>query len=184
MVGLLDDGTERRVQALWAEVDERFGIRDLRHRVPWPHVSFVVADRISDRDRLADATEALACDLAPVAIGAPSWTAFTGPGPVMPAVVRSVLRTPDLDATYRETAAHVAPFLSDVSHRCTPEVWNPHITVTARDHPADRVGEVMQWLADHDGPAWHAQLTRLGLIVDHDGRHELVGEYLLSGRRG
>jgi hypothetical protein len=183
VVGLVDEHTERRVQALWAEMDERFGIKDLRHRVPWPHVSFVVADRIDDPDRLAEATEALASNLAPVEVGAPSWTLFTGSVPMLPAIVRTAVRTPTLDAAYREIAPRVASFLSDVSHFCTPEAWNPHITVTARDLPSDRVGEVMQWLADNDGPAWQAQLTRLGLIVDHDGRHELACDYPISGQR-
>jgi hypothetical protein len=184
VVGLVDDDTERRVQALWAELDERFGIADLRHRVPWPHVSFAVAERIIDRDHLAEATEALARDLAPLAIGAPSWAVFTGPGPSLPAVVRSVTRTPALDAAQRQVATTVASFLLDVSELYTPEAWNPHITVTARDHPAGLVGEVVQWLADNDGPAWQAQVTRLGLIVDHDGSHELACDHPLRGASG
>lgn len=184
VVGLVDKDTEDRVQAVWAELDERFGIKDLRRRVPWPHVSFAVAERMTDRDRLSEAIGAMARDLAPVDVGAPSWTVFTGPGPMLPAVVRSVLRTPALDAVYREVAPRVSPFLSEVSRFRAPEVWNPHITVTARDHPPGMIGEVMQWLADSDGPAWRVQLTRLGLIVDDNGRHELVCEYPLNGRPG
>lgn len=181
MVGLVDENTEQRVQALWAEMDELFGVGDLRRRVPWPHVSFAVASRITDRDGLADATAALAARLDPVEISAPCWAVFTGAGPMFPAVVRSVVRTPALDAAQGIVASGVAAFLADASPFYASESWNPHITVAARDLPADKVGAVVQWLVDGDAPAWQVGITRLGLVVDHDGRHELAVARPLSG---
>jgi hypothetical protein len=172
VVGLLDEDSEQRVEQLWAQLDERFAVRDLRSRVPWPHVSFVVAEQIGDG--LADIVRAVAERQEPIEFLAPSWSVYTGPRPLLPAIVRAVVRRPALEAAFGQISAAVEPHVTDVSPRTRPATWNPHISLAFRDLPIEQVGAVVQCLADNDGPAWEGRITRLALIVDDDGHHDLA----------
>jgi hypothetical protein len=141
-------------------------------------MSFVVADQIGKG--LAEIVRALAKRLEPVEFRAPSWTVFTGPPPLLPAIVRAVVRRPDLEAPYNEISAAVEPRVADVSPRTQPATWNPHISLAFRDLPIGQVGAVMQWLAENEGPAWEGRITRLGLIVDDNGHHDLACDHPLG----
>lgn len=147
--------------------------------MPWPHVSFVVAEQIDEG--LPEIVPALAPRLEPIALRAPSWTVFTGPPPILPGIVRAVLRLPVLDAAHRQIAAAVGPHLAEVSPLTEHDAWNPHITLAARDLGIERVGPVIRWLAENDRPAWEGRITRLGLIVDDNGRHDLACVHPLGG---
>lgn len=179
VVGLLDDNSEQRFKDLWAQLEDRFGVGDLRHRVPWPHVSFVVAERILEG--IAEIVHELAQRVEPIAFRAPSWTVFTGPSPMLPAIVRAVVRQPALDAAHSQIAPAARSRLADVSPLTEPDAWNPHITLAARDLRIQQVGPVVQWLADNDVPTWTGQITRLGLIVDDNGEHDLACVRALRG---
>ena len=142
-------------------------------------MSFVVAEQIDEG--VPEIVQALAASVAPIALRAPSWTVFTGPPPILPGIVRVVLRLSALDAAHRQVAAAVGPHLPDVSPLTEHDEWNPHVTLAAWDVGIERVGPVIRWLAENDHPAWEGRITRLGSIVDDNGRHDLACAHPLGG---
>src|SRR3954468_1320925 len=96
LVGLMELRVEDAVLALIDDLASRFGLVGVSE-VPWPHVSFVVADGW-DLAAVRAVTEHEAPPGPAVPGHAEPWSLFAGDSPMHPAVVRSVVRTAGLAA--------------------------------------------------------------------------------------
>jgi hypothetical protein len=172
LVGLLEPRVEDRVLALIDDLESRFGLVGIG-AVPWPHVSFVVADGwdpAAVRDVLGREADAAG----PVIVRAEPWSLFTGESPLHPAIVRSVVRTAPLAALQARLLRVCDGDVQRVSPFVDAGLWNPHITVASRDLTPAHAGAVMSWLAAANPPPWTGRVDRLGLIEDRGDHHALV----------
>lgn len=93
----LDAASDRRVRGLWDELARDFGVRRVAKLVPFPHLTYQVADGY-DFARLDAALRALAPTLAPGPVRTSGLGVFAGPSPML---YLAVARTPVLDALHR-----------------------------------------------------------------------------------
>lgn len=178
VVALLDQETTASTIGVWEELEVRWGLRGIR-AVPIPHVTLLASDDLdltSAADRLAD----LASARGPVATSTDAWGIFTGPGPKLPAIVRLVSRTADLDGLHRVTRSELAgagafgKYYDETS-------WIPHITIASRGVTPSEVGDVATWLAAEPQPAWQITITDLALLEDVGGSLEVRESWRLAG---
>lgn len=173
VVGLLDEDTERRVRELRRGIEELVGATGL-DALPLPHLTFVVSDDV-DIGAAADAMQAAAGALERATFLAEPWTVFTGPPPDGPcAVVRSVTRTPELDAAREAIAGAVGACMRGISRYTTTGTWNPHITLASQGVPRSQLGAVVDLLVEREEPPWQGRIERLALVVEQGHRHRLA----------
>jgi 2'-5' RNA ligase len=131
IVSLLDAASERATRALWAELDARYGLREVTQRVPWPHYSYHVAEDYA-LAHLEEPLRRVAAQTEPFAATITGLGAFEATEPVL---YLAVERNAALDALHaalwRELAA--VDLAQGASPFYAPEPWQPHITLAQRD---------------------------------------------------
>jgi 2'-5' RNA ligase len=131
IVSLLDDASEQAARALWAELDAHDGLREAAQRVPWPHVSYHVAESY-ELSRLAEALRRVAARTRPFTATITGLGAFEAPEP---ALYLAVERNAALDALHtllwRELEG--MDMARGVSPLYAPQPWIPHITLAQGD---------------------------------------------------
>ena len=131
IVSLLDAASEQATRALWAELDARYGLREATLRVPWPHVSYHIAEDYNLAG-LAEPLQRVAAQTEPFAATISGLGAFEAPEPVL---YLAVERNAALDALHaalwRELAA--ADLARGASPLYAAAPWQPHITLAQRD---------------------------------------------------
>jgi 2'-5' RNA ligase len=180
VVGLLDQATEERVRALRRRVSELVGEASL-DALPLPHLSLVVGQRV-DEDAAGHGVRDVASTLARTPFHAEPWTLFLAPSPsVGCAVVRSAVRTPELDAMRSAVAAAVEPSLGDISRYTTTATWNPHVTLASQGVEPGQLGAVVDLLVEAAEEPWEGHLERVALVVEEGPRHRLAMAVELKG---
>ena len=179
VVGLLDERAAGAVTDLFYDLERNFGLVGVQ-AVPWPHVSFAVCTGW-DAGAVGHAARQVAATTAPVVAHAEPWVLFPGESALLPAIVRSVVRTDELSALHGRVRGACLPALTDVSPFTAADRWNPHLTLASRDVTPALAGEVLAWLATTRPPAWTGRLDRLGLIEDLGDRHVMLDELALTG---
>jgi 2'-5' RNA ligase len=131
IVSLLDDASAQAVRALWAELDERAGLREAAQRVPWPHCSYHIAEDY-DLARLAQTLQRVAAHAQPFAATLTGLGAFEAPEPTL---YLAVERNAALDALHATlwTELEDEGMARGASPLYAPEPWIPHITLAQRD---------------------------------------------------
>ncbi len=92
VVSLLDGVHQQAIADLWDELEQTCGIKRLREILPYPHVSYHVAEEY-DFDRLDGALTRLAATSAPFVVQTTGVGIFTGASPVL---YLAVVRNPEL----------------------------------------------------------------------------------------
>lgn len=175
IVSLLDPASERAVRALWAELEERRGLREVAQRMPYPHCSYHVAQDY-DLARLPDTLRRVAEETQPFAATITGLGAFEQPEP---ALYLAVERSAALDALHAALWRALAQ--TDIAHEpmtlYAPPTWVPHITLAYGDLTLETLRAIQaQWagrdlsrevwvndLAYAEGEATHAALLRFPL---------------------
>jgi 2'-5' RNA ligase len=180
VVGLLDQATEDRVRALRRRVSELVGEPSL-DALPLPHLSLVVADRV-DEDAVADAVREVAPTLARTPFLAEPWALFLAPSPTVGcAVVRTAVRTPELDGLRSAVADVVESGFGGISRYTTTATWNPHVTLASQGVEPERLGAVVDLLVEAAEAPWTGAIERLALVVEEGPRHRLATAAELKG---
>ncbi|HZT38195.1 MAG TPA: 2'-5' RNA ligase family protein, partial [Bryobacteraceae bacterium] len=95
-VSLLDARHSKIVKDLWAELNDRFGVRGI-YVTPFPHMSYHVADSY-DLQSFQPALAAIAADAHPIQIHTSGLGVFTGGRPIL---YVPVVRSPELTELHR-----------------------------------------------------------------------------------
>lgn len=176
IAGLLDPRTDAAVRDLRIQLEERFGLRQLRP-MPTPHVTLLSFASFDDATSAAIESAAVR---APVSLRADGWMMFAVATAPSAALVRTVSASTDLlslRATVVEaSAAHVAgvrPFMRDGE-------WTPHITCAAHDLTPRVAGDVFAWLAETSPLAWEGSIDALALLVDKGDEYGLAHRIALG----
>jgi 2'-5' RNA ligase len=164
VVSLLDEDTQRKVEAHWDHLERNCGLKGIRI-TPYPHLSWQVAeDHVLDPLRAALASRAETSQ--PFVIQIAGLGIFSGPDPVL--YLQVVKNTPLME--YQEKIwDDSAPFARGLSPHYHPSAWIPHITLAYHDINLGNVGCVMQEYAFHKFD-WMIRLDNLA-IVTQDGEN-------------
>jgi 2'-5' RNA ligase len=167
VVSLLDPAHYARVEALWAEVADRFSVRGV-YVTPYPHFSYQTAAEY-DVGQLAPVLQRVAAETAPFTVRTGGLGIFTGPRPVL---TIAVARGPAVARLHGLLWDALAPVAGGVSAYYHPDGWLPHITIGFGDVTPDALGAIIRGLGARDFN-WEIPITDLGLIYDTGTRQEL-----------
>jgi 2'-5' RNA ligase len=164
---LLDATSNRKLEALWNELEMRFGLKGIRI-TPIPHFSWQIASHY-DWEKSQLLLDELAKDILPFTLRVAGLGIFTGNNPVLylPLVKdRLVLEIHELlwqtfDGLNQEVSTHYHP-----------DAWIPHITLAHSDVTSEKIAEVIKALAFQVFD-WECQIDNLALIKQSAGE---VGE--------
>jgi 2'-5' RNA ligase len=176
VVSLLDPAHYRRVEALWAELAERFGVRGV-YVTPYPHFSYQTAAAY-DVARLEPILQRVARETTPFTVRTAGLGVFTGAHPVL---TIAVARSPALARLHAVLWEALSPVVGGVSTYYHPDAWLPHITIGFGDVTPETLGEIVRVLATHDFN-WEIPVTDLGLIYDHGTGQEMRLRFGFGGR--
>ena len=176
VVSLLDEEQTRAVEDIWAELERELGVRVVRERVPFPHVSYQGAERY-DAARLDAALQRLAREANPFIIDTAGLGIFTGPLPVL---YISVVRGPALAAFHGRVWQELAGTGTNISTLYGAEHWMPHITLAQWDVTPENLSRVMRLLAGRPF-SWQIPLTNLAYVESEsdapDTRYRIRSRY-------
>lgn len=170
IVSLLDPASERAVRALWAELDERHGLREVAQRVPYPHCSYHVAEDY-DLAQLAGVLRRVAAQTQPFTATISGLGAFEQPEAVLHLAVE---RNAALDALHAALWRELEQ--TDIAREPAAiygaQTWVPHVTLAQRDLTLDALRAIQaQWAGrDLRRDIWVSDLTLLHRVSD-DATH-------------
>lgn len=168
IVTLLDEAHYGMVEELWLEFERKFGVSWLSRRIPYPHISFHVAEeyRIAPVEA---ALSALAGETAPFKVKVAGLGIFTSAEPVL---VLNVVRSRELDSLQRRIWNAVDGMAAGVLAYYRPENWMPHITLAQGDLTDTRlprlVGALMNRRFD-----WEIMINNVTLMYDDGIKHDI-----------
>ena len=174
VVSLLDEASERTTRALWAELDERYGLREVVQRVPRPHCSYHVAVDY-DLARLAETLRRMAAQWRPFATTITGLGAFEAPEPVL---YLAVERNAALDALHAALWRELGQ--TDIARQpmavYAPTTWIPHVTLAQGDLTLDRLRAIQAAWGGRDlrRELWVSDLTLLYPTADKTASEPLM----------
>jgi 2'-5' RNA ligase len=172
VVSLLDSRSTRRVESIWVELENEFGLSSLY--VPRiAHFSYQIAEEYNVK-RLGAALEQLAQAQRPFRVRTTGLGLFTGSSPVL---YIPVIRNPELTQLHAALWQAIDGAGTGQSDPYRPENWIPHITLAQGDMGKDNLPRLVRWLSDREF-TWEIPVSNIGLIY-HTGN-----EYRLKFRFG
>lgn len=181
IVTLLDATRSGAVESTWRRIDRELGLRGVLV-TPYPHFSYLVADRL-DPDGLGPRLTELARGTAPFAVRVRGMARFPEPWPV---VYLRVVPDARLREFHRSVWGQAGPCLEGPLDYYRPERWVPHITIAHGDESRARP------LTSAEAESVERRIPRtllegtvlvdhLALILEREGRQVLGPRFVLEG---
>lgn len=168
VVSLLDDHHYARVEAIWEELEQKFGVRGM-YATPYPHFSFQVAE-VYDHATCEEFLRGLAARTRPFRIRTVGLGVFTVASPIL---YIPIVRSPALSALHREIWDNVRQVTPGaVAHYYHPEEWAPHVTLAQGDVDQDKLADIVRLLSRRNFH-WEFNVTNVTVIYD-TGREQGV----------
>lgn len=167
IVSLLDAASEQATRALWAELETRYGLREVVQRVPWPHFSYHVADDY-DLARLAEPLQRVAAQTEPFAAIITGLGGFEAPKPVLYLAVERNAALDGLHAALWRELERDTTLAQGVSPLYASALWQPHITLAQHDLSLEALRAIQAEWAGRDlrRAVWVDNLTLLYRTAD------------------
>jgi 2'-5' RNA ligase len=169
IVSLLDSTHTEKVNALWREFDQRFGIKSV-HQMPVAHVSYHVAERYY-LARLEPLMREVVEGIGPFKIETNGLGIFTGPEPVL---YIPVIRSPMLAFFHQKVWESVNNAAVNTRSYYHPDQWRAHITLAYGDVNHDLLTEIVRLLSPRDF-SWEIQIDNLSFL-QNEGSEGKSGE--------
>ena len=160
IVAILDDATRQRMQDLWTEFEDKFGVHGVSI-TPYPHFSFHVADEYDGA--LLDELEALVSIVSPMTFRTAGLGIFTGDVPV---IHISVVRHGALSRLHKALHSIGDKYGENNIDYYAPNNWLPHITIAMGDFPLKQIPKVIELLQTRDFN-WQGQVIGFGVLANH-----------------
>lgn len=165
VAALLDESNEMRVKALWASLSRMADLNELPARMPYPHLSFIVADSMGLND-VASTLDRFAPGLQPFTVQTSGLGVFPGPDPVLHL---SVVRDPGLTLLHAQIVEAMLGKSSGMQFHYTTSRWMPHITLAQHDLTSDKLGQAMSHLAQ-ETYEWSIRINTLAVLQKANGQ--------------
>jgi 2'-5' RNA ligase len=160
VISLLDEKHDRLVRMLWAELEEKAGLRGVLV-TPVPHFSYHVAEEYI-MPRLEKALGCMARKTPPFFVETTGLGIFTG---VQPVLYLPIVRTLALSQFHRKLWRETAKTGAGVLNYYHPDHWMPHITIGYGDIAPEALSEAARLLSMRD-LAWKIEVDNLALGYD------------------
>lgn len=161
IVSLLDDEHYRRIEEVWEELAERYGVRGI-YAVRFPHFTYQVSEEY-DVGQVSSALRALAEATAPFRVRTAGLGVFCSARPVLHL---PVVRNRALARLHAEVWRAVGrPPVGEVARFYGPEMWVPHVTLAQGDLDSARLAEIVRELSTRDFH-WELEVNNVSLIYD------------------
>lgn len=164
VVTILDEVHHARIEALWQEFKERFGVHGV-YRTPVPHFSYHVAESY-ETDQLEQFLRDVARRTSPFRVKTNGLGIFTGAAPVL---YIPVIRTAALTDLHQQLWHPLSDISGNAQLYYHPDNWRPHITLTHRDVDHDLLPQVIRLLSERLF-LWEIVVDNLALL---DNSHEI-----------
>jgi 2'-5' RNA ligase len=171
IVSLLDDEHREKVEALWADLDGRFGLRGI-YVTPYPHFSYQVST-VYDLEHLTPILERFALQSREFRVRTAGLGIFTGPHPVL---YVPVVRNPELTQYHQSLWQVVAQAAGGIVAHYHPARWLPHITLAHGDLDLEILAGVLRYLGERSFN-WQIAIDNLTLIYDSGVPHTLMRQF-------
>ena len=160
IVSLLDDKHYQLVGRLWAELEEKVGLRGI-YVTPFPHFSYHIAQSY-DRQRLEPILQCIAQSTRQFTIKTAGLGIFTSKAPVL---YIAIVRSQELTRFHRIVWHEISGISSGAVAYYDPENWMPHITMGYGDVHKDNLPDLIRGLSEHDFN-WEITVNNLSFIED------------------
>ncbi len=160
VVSLLDSEHTKRVEDLWAELEEKLGLANTCP-TPFPHFTYQVAASYQV-DALEPALQHFAGRKAEFRVKTAGLGVFTGARPVL---YIPVVRSPELTEFHRELWQAIDGAGSGLSSYYHPDRWVPHITLALIDILPDKLAAMVRLLGERELD-WEFTVDNLCFIYD------------------
>lgn len=164
VVSLLDDQHNEKVEAIWAELQARFGVHGVSI-TPVAHFSYHVSEGY-DSERIGQVLDDIAGKVSPFVVKTVGLGIFTGDDPVL---YVPVLLNPALITLHEQLWSALAEIATGPLHLYHPDRWQPHITLTHKDVDHELLPQVVRILSERDF-YWTIQIDNLA-VLGGDGMH-------------
>jgi len=168
VVSLLDDKHNRLIEDLWAELDERFGLRN-PYESPYPHFTYQVAE-FYDQPALEAVLHKYTENSSHFTVQTSGLGIFTGP---QPALYVPVARNTHLTRLHQAIWPGLSSAASGVSDYYHPSNWLPHITLLGHNLDPARLSQVVKAFSQRHFD-WEITVNNLALIHESGGKQELL----------
>ena len=128
IVSLLDGADRERVEQLWDELRQDFGVRGI-HSKRFPHFSYHVAEEY-DLARVQAILRALASQTRSFPTQCSGFGIFTRKEPV---IYLPVVKTWELAVLHKQISAAVSSLATGINEYYAEDIWIPHITIAEGD---------------------------------------------------
>ncbi len=149
IASLLDDASAQDVHRLWAELERTYGLREAARSVPYPHVSYHLAEDYN-LARIGALMRHVARQIAPFTICVTGLGAFTAHEPVL---YLAVERSAELNALH-ETIWRALADEPGAARTSSPlyesASWIPHVTLAQRDLTSGALDSLLSTWSSRD----------------------------------
>ena len=141
LISLLPQPYYAQVEALWDELESKFGLRGIRI-TPYPHFSWQIGEDYPE-EALVSAMHTLAYETEPLKVHAKGIETFTSQRPV--AFIK-VIKDPALVRLHERIWMDFLPITKGASTLYSPPLWHPHISLAYDDLTSENIETVVTWL--------------------------------------
>jgi len=167
IVTLLDGADRERVEQLWDELRQEFGVRGI-HAKRFPHFSYHVAEQY-DLPRAQAALESLARQTRSFFVQTSGIGIFTRKEPV---IYLPVIRTAEMAAAHERIAASAASFATGINEYYAAEIWIPHVTIAEGDVDILVLPEIVRRFGERIF-RWEMRVSNFALIRADESMQEV-----------
>ncbi|HEY9722683.1 MAG TPA: 2'-5' RNA ligase family protein [Oscillatoriaceae cyanobacterium] len=159
LVSLLEGTSERKLKALWAELQTEFGVRG-GGPVPIAHLAYQVAGQYHV-PALHDALARLARSRRPFTVQVSDVEVIEGPEPV---IFLRVVRSSDLLSFQHDVWEGTYFAADELPPHYHPDRWVPHLTIANQRLSDGELARVIEFLTAKD-LQWQLKIDNLALIM-------------------
>lgn len=174
IVSLLDDIHYHYVENLWAELQQRFGVKGI-YVTPYPHFSYHVADDY-DIKRLEPILQRVASNQTSFQVRTSGLGIFTGEAPVL---YIPVVRNPALTQLHELLWRELSNTGDGILEYYHPDHWIPHITIGFGDLHSDNLAHIVRYLNERTF-SWQIMVNNLTFIGNSGTGQEVKYRYKLN----
>jgi 2'-5' RNA ligase len=182
VVSLFDEHITKIVQDLWVELANDFGVRQLAELIPYPHVSYHVAQQYEEQE-LVKHVEALAWQATPFQIQTTGLALFTSSHLVL---YVPIIRTLELSQFHQNVWQTVIPMGSGTSLYYQSASWVPHITLAEYDINPENLARILAHLSSYPF-RWDIMIDNLAILwntgIPQEPHYELRYKFPFQQRR-
>jgi 2'-5' RNA ligase len=162
IVSLLDAPHHAKVEALWAEFKEKFGVQGVS-LTPIPHYSYHVAEKYN-LTKLQSVLVRAARSIQPFRVRTNGLGIFTGKEPVL---YIPIIRKPELTLFHQQLWEPLSATATEKSPYYHPDNWRPHITLTHRDVNHELLPQVIRLLSEREF-YWDIAIDTLAVLSSNE----------------